>query len=292
MKKLIAITLILVLALSLTACGGSENTNKPSDGNQTAASQSGGAKENKNKSSNETAAPVSSDTGTSGGIYKKAGSELTDFFSAYDGAIDKFEGPVNKLTTEDFDLFDITMDYLVPSLQIAFVGIYDSIEILGISKGEYKETNGNIITFGKKYTRDQDGFSPNDIKGDVVVEEGVLDTSANTLSLEAYIERDGEKVHRAVTEAVMLPDGSFLVQTLMKTFSQAERGIEDTGRAYFIVCGKDKLEVIKATFPPDVNFTYGSIAGKGKITSEDMAEGYEKVRKLTVFNDEASAEKY
>ena len=115
------------------------------------------------------------------GIYKTAGSELSEFFTAFHNATGAFEGPVSKLTTDDFELFDVGMDYLSPGIQIASIGLYDSLEVFGKNRGEYRESKGNVITFGMNYTMEEDGFSPDDKKGDVVVEKGSLDTSDNTL---------------------------------------------------------------------------------------------------------------
>ena len=88
----------------------------------------------------------------------------------------------------------------------------------------------------------------------------------------------------------MLTDGTFVAQFLLKRAPQDN--VEDKGNAYFVHCSKDELEIIKASFEPDVNFTYESIVGKGNISPEDMSQGYEKIRKLTVRDDKASAEKY
>ncbi|HOE55989.1 MAG TPA: hypothetical protein PLI20_00125 [Bacillota bacterium] len=73
------------------------------------------------------------------------------------------------------------MDYLSPGIQIASIELYDSLEVFGKNRGEYRESKGNVITFGMNYTMEEDGFSPDDKKGDVVVEKGSLDTSDNTL---------------------------------------------------------------------------------------------------------------
>ncbi len=183
------------------------------------------------------------------------------------------------------------MDYFIPSLHIVSIGLYDSLFVFGTDEGEYREVNGDLIEFGKEYTRDEDGFSPNDKKGDVVVEKGILDNSAKTLFFESYTERDGEKISRAVSEVVSLSDGTFIVQTLRKNMLSDDR-MEDKGDAYFMVFDSNKLEIIKASFAPDVNFTYESIIGNTKTTPEDMARGYTLLRKMTVVDDVASVETY
>jgi hypothetical protein len=170
------------------------------------------------------------------------------------------------------------------------MGMYDSLEVFGTDEGQYREKSGGVIKFGKEFTREEDGFGPSAKKGDVVREEGNLDTSSNALVFETSIERSGELIKREVAEVVMLTDGTFIAQILSKPVPQDN--VEDKGNAYFVRCGKDDLEIIKARFEPDVNFTYDSILGKGDSTPEDMSQGYEKIRKLTVKNGEAATEKY
>ena len=118
-----------------------------------------------------------------------------------------------------------------------------------------------------------------------------MDISNNTLVHEFYIERNGETISRAVTEIVGLSDGTYIVQSFNKSPLYDER-LEDKGDAYFMIFDRNKLEVIKAKFAPDVNYAYNSIVGKGKTTVEDMAQGYTLVRKMTVANGVASVEKY
>lgn len=209
------------------------------------------------------------------------GMELSGFYAFYDNAISRFEGPINKWETDDFFMFDAAMDYFFPSIHFVSMGLYDTLEFFGTDNGEYKEVDGNIVKFGKEYTRDEDGFSPNDKKGDIVGEIGILDSSAKTLSFETYIKRDGELISRVISEVVALSDGKFIVQSLSKTPLNDDR-YEDTGNAYFMVFDSDRLEIIKAKFSPDVNFTYNSIIGKGNTTVEDMSQDYTLDRKSVV----------
>lgn len=219
------------------------------------------------------------------------GSELSGFYAYFNESLTAFEASVNKWETDDFFLFDAVLDYLSPSLHLVTMGLYDSLEFFGYDEGEYKEVTGNIVKYGKEFIRSEDGFSPNDKEGDLVVEKGILDTSARTLSYESYTKRDGELVTRAVTEVVALSDGTFVVQTISKAALYDDR-LEDKGDAYFMVFDSNRLEVIKAKFSPDVNFNYNSIIGKGNMTVDDMAQGYVLIRKMTVADGVANVETY
>lgn len=211
------------------------------------------------------------------------GNELSEFFTMYSNALDIFEGPISDWEPSDFFLLDAALDYMVPSMKVVDMSFYDSLFIFGKDEGEYKEVSGNIVKFGKDYIRAEDGYTSNEKQGDHVVVKAELDTSANTLVYETYIERDGELVAREVTEIVKLSDGTYMSQALSKTIPMDER-LEDKGNAYFLVFNSKKLEVIKAKFEPNVNFSYSSIIGKSKLSVDEMAQGYTLIRKMTVDN--------
>jgi hypothetical protein len=300
MKKIISIMLLIILVFSLTSCG------KPKEIKEleklTKALSEIGTEDGENFF-NEIVDSIDdeefsddypdeySDDFSDVEVSNTAGSELTNFYTFYNDAIAAFEGPINSWNTEDFFMFDAAMDYYMPSIHFVSMSIYDALYFFGNEGGEYKEINGDIIEFGKESTMEEDGFSPNDKQGDIVVEKGILDNSAKTLYFESYTERDGQKISRGISEVAALSDGTFVVQTLTKNLIYDDR-LEDKGNAYFMVFDSNKLEVIKAAFTPDVNFTYDSIIGKGKMTVEDMAQGYSPLRKMTVADGVASVEKY
>jgi len=301
-KKIFAVLLVIAIIISSAACGKKKGSNdKPA--------QSGGGKQAVEQVDKETEAAdgeshatepneteagedkAQKDNGSPGGINYKSGEELLSFYTAFDDAISKFEQPISEYATEDFSLIDVGMDPLAPLTPILNMGMYDSLEVFGTKEGEYKEKSGSVIKYGKEFTREEDGFDPKNKKGDVVKEEGKLDTSTNTLTFESTVKRSGELIERVVEEVVMLPDGTFIAQVFSKYVPRDERN-KDKGNAYFVRCGKDELVIIKAEFEPDVNFTYNSIVGKGDISPEDMSQGYTKVRKTSVRDGVANVEKY
>lgn len=296
MKKIISIMLLITLVFSLTSCGKPKEI-KELEKLTKALSEietdedSDAFSEIADSIDDEAFSDALPDDYSDVEVGNTPGSELTDFYTLYDNALDPFEGPINSWETDDFSMFDAAMDYYSPSIHFVTISLYDLIYLFGADEGEYREVNGNLIEFGKEYIREEDGFSPNDKKGDLYVEKGVFDNSAKTLFFESYTERDGQKVSRTVSEVVALSDGTFIVQTLSKYMPYDER-VKDKGNAHFMVFDSDKLEVIKTDFEPDVNFTYNSIIGKGKTTVEDLAQGYTLVRKMTVVDGMASVEKY
>lgn len=235
-----------------------------------------------------------------GGIYTEAGMEMRDFYSAFNEAMEHFARAVNNYETDDFDLFNVGGDFIVPTGNIVSTSQYDYLESGDNPKetgknGSFdaiREKNGDIITFSQSMTNEEDGFGRDDLKGDVKESHGTLNIETNTLILEGTTTRDGQVIARTVNEVVMLPDGTFLAQCIDKPKKPTDDRIEDKGIARFVYCSKDKLEIITANFDPDVNFTYESIVGKPEATPETMSEGYKKVRQLLVENDEATAMKY
>lgn len=289
LKKLIAVLVILTLVLSLAACG-KKSGGSPTDSSKQTTGQADNKPDDDDNDANDDDKP--SPDNSNGSIYDTPGEELISFVDAYDLAIDPFERPMNEFETDDFSLFEVTMDYITPLAYISTIGMYDLLEVFGTDEGEYRKEAGGVITFGKEYIRDENGFSPNDQQGDKVVEKGSLDTKSNTLKLEQSVERDGEIMRRLVLETALLPNGTWVSQVFHVNFSMADRGIEDAGMAYLMSFDKDTLEMLTAKFDYDFDFTYNSIEGKSNIGVEDMAEGYELLRGLTIKNGKAEARKY
>lgn len=297
-NKLIAA--LFVVTLLFTGC----NRNMPSD-----SKSSKDVSEKQAKIEKEKDEPQKSDKedtkkeepkASKGGIYTEPGMEMSDFYIAFNEAMGRFERAVNDYETDDFDLFNVGGDFLVPTLNIVNITLYDYLEPGDNAKetgknGKFdavREKNGNIITYSESMTREEDGFGRDDLKGDVIENHGTLNTETNTLILEGTTTRDGQIIARSVNEVVMLPDGTFLAQCIDKPKKPSDDRIEDKGIARFVYCSKDKLEIITAHFESDVNFTYDSIVDNPDATPETMSEGYKKVRQLIVEDDVATAEKY
>lgn len=236
-----------------------------------------------------------------GSIGKEPGMELFEFYEAFDSALKRFERAVNNFEANDFTLMtSIGFDYLVPTLTIVNITQIDYIEIGDNAKetgkvGKYdavREKKGDIITYSLSMTNEEDGFSPDDLKGDVKKAMGALDTKNNTLEHEDIIERDGQVIKRTVCEIIMLSDGSYLAQVLEVPKKPSDDRLEHKGTAYFYYCGKDKLQMIITRFEPDYTFSYESIIGKPDASLETITEGYERTREYTIEGDEVEAKKY
>lgn len=278
MKKMLRFTLVCLLLLAVAGCGG--NAEAPSEPPETP--------------------PESAPGGDTGGIYQEGGKELGDFYAAFDGGMGVFERAVNTFETDDWDLSNVRGDFITPSGAIVTLSQYDYLQPGDNAREEGKnggfdavrEKNGNVITFSQIMTREEDGFGPNAKKGDVVSESGTLNTATDIMTMEARTERGGAVIARTVSEVVRLSDGTFVAQIISKPQTPDDTRVEDRGVARFVRFTATELEIITAYFPPDVNFSYSTIVGKGDITPESMAEGYAKARQLLVKDDVATAAKY
>jgi len=297
MRKTISLMLVCLMLVTLfTGCGGKA----PAQSSERAASTSEPASSS-NAAENppaENKAPEPTASDTSDGIYEEPGEELEDFYNAVNSAAGAFEGAANSYDTTDLEL-DPRGDLLAMTSDIVMMVQYDYIqpgdnamEVGQVAKGDAeREKNGDVITFSRKKVMEEDGFGGTQKKGDIISEGGTLNTSANTLFYEAKTERDGALISRKVAECVILEDGTYLVQTIRKLNPINERAT-DRGIAWFGRFNNNELEIIKAYFEPDVNFTYDSIAGKADATPESMAEGYKKATKMVVKDGKVEMTKY
>ena len=297
MRKIISIVLVCLLLVMLFAgCGGKApvQSSEPAPSTSEPASSSNAA-ENP-PAENKAPEPAASDT--KDGIYEEPGEELEDFYNAVNSAAGAFERAANTYDTTDLEL-DPRGDLLAMTLDMVMIVQYDYIqpgdnakEVGQVAKGDaVREKNGDVITFSRKKVMEEDGFGGTQKKGDIISEGGTLNTSTNTLSYEAKTERDGALISRSVAECVILEDGTYLVQTLKKLKPIHERAT-DRGVAWFGRFNNNELEIIKAYFDPDVNFTYDSIAGKTDAAPESMAEGYKKATKMVVKDGKVEMTKY
>lgn len=305
MKRILCFVLA-VLLLSVLTCGCVKARDKSGGSDLSSSSQNGGSvkgssdvpdtDDSGNGGSDDSAAKEASP----GAIYKEPGEELGDFYDYVDDTMGKFERAFNSYETDDFDLMVATADPMAVTMGILILSSLDYIESgdnareAGMLNGAdcVREKNGSMINFSSKRVRDEDGFDGVSKAGDIVTEAGSLDTAANAAIVEKTTERDGILLERSICEVVVLPDGTVIAQFLSKPMPPRDDRVKEKGNAYFARYNDKEFEIIKADFEPDPNFTYKSIIGNANATPESMSEGYVKVRRLTVKDDAASAEKY
>lgn len=298
MRRIISLMLVcFMLVLLLTGCGGGApaQSSEPAASTSEPASSFSGA----DNPPFENNAPETPAGNNSGDIYKELGEELEDFYYFVNDSMGVFERAVNDFESTDFELnargdFGALTGAIVSIVQYDYIQARDNAKEVGqVAKGDaVREEKGEVITFSRSKTAEEDGFGGNQKKGDIMTESGTLDMSANTLVFESKTEREGAVISRTVSEVVVLEDGSIIAQVLTKPKTPDDDRIKDRGHSWFLRLNNKELEIIKAYFEPDVNFTFSSIAGKSDAVPESMADGYTKFSQLIVKDDKAVMTKY
>lgn len=121
------------------------------------------------------------------------------------------------------------------------------------------EKKGNIITFGYKDTREEDGFSPNMKAGDIEAAAGNCDLSKGDLFNEDYTEREGAIVDRTVTEYSIEDDGSISFLYYYGELYDFRMNESPRTTYVYVRCGKDIYEFITAESSIGPEFNYKNI---------------------------------
>lgn len=285
MKKVLIITLIACMVIgTLSACGASSKSAaaKVENAAQTEANNSGSSGKTEASSKTESAG------GSSNAIYKESGSELTYFLSALMDPEKAFNDAIGETEITDMDIMNAQMARVLPNLELLTLPQYDMLSAEDLPKKEGKlmmagydgirEKSGNKIKFSASYTFPED--SGINKKGDRYAEKGTLDMATNILVMESTTERDGKMISRAVFEAVILEDGTNIVQYL--NVGKMMEDYKKSTNAVFKRYNKNEYLAITAEFEGDMDFKYDSIAGKGDLQPEAMAKNYMITRKFTV----------
>jgi hypothetical protein len=272
----LAFVLTLVLALALAACDRDGN-GTPADAETSAQLQDGGA------------------GGTGGGTGSETGMELTDFTGKFLDALGTTSGRFEPALNQSDILLDRQLELASATMPVALIATYDLYdnaltEGMMTDGGGYREVSGDIITFGEDYVREENGFGTEQLAGDRMVVVGKVDLAADSFSYESYTERGGQLVSRTVTEGVILPDGSVILQSL--EVGSAAVGMEPEGKAIFIVATAENLTVLRGRFAYEAGFDYNSIIGKGTLSAKDMAAGYELVWDISSDLEKARSTEY
>ncbi len=286
--QIVSIALVLVMGLSLTACGSdSEGDNSASfpGGNTTSSSRS--------ESASVTASSQAA-ASQAGGTDAESGMELTDYTNALIDAIGTTSGRfASALNSSDASATRL-MDLNNATMAIAMAAPYDLVGgslSADANRNAYREKNGDVITFGEDYEREQEGgYGADQLVGDREITSGTVDLAAGTIFYEHTTERDGAVIRRNITEGVLLPDSGAMLQWL--DVGVTASGMDPEGKAIFIAASAETLTVLRGTFDYDTAFSYTTILGKGAMTAEEMATGYDLIWNITSDLQTATSERY
>ena len=200
--------------------------------------------------------------------------EQHDFMLAYDSLV-RCNTYLDRLSM--FDEFFYFDDILPGEKHLLDWGMFD---VEG-----YKEKDGDIITAEINDILGEDArwFEAGVNTGDHAYLKAVLDTKNMTLSFKSTLEREGKVVSRTEFELVLLSGENMLFQ-----FFHIEDLYDDdsfaSGYAVFKSISDDNYSCIVADLEKDYDYSYESIIGRGKISTEEMSEGLLITHLFTVEN--------
>lgn len=301
MKKIIILMLVACMFIGILSACGLKKTDK--NGENTAQSSVNNSENSESTSGNDQNAGVSKDESGSasvnpGGIYKTSGSELTDFQDALLNSEKVFEEPLNSEDLNNSGSLDAQMAIAMSGMSIISLSMYDLLSPEDLPREEGKlilsgydgvrEKSGDEIKFSSNYTYPED--TAMNKAGDKYLETGTLNTRTNTLLIESSLERGGKKTTRTVYEAVILKDGTFIIQYLNAAVSSRDEASINTS-AVFKRYNANEYVAIAGGFDGKMDFSYDSIAGKGDLQADAMAKNYKVIGKFTVKDGKASFSK-
>lgn len=260
MKRFIAAILVLAILLTmLTGCG----TKK--DDEKTTGKSVNNTESNPSNTSNSSESKI------------VPGTELSTFMSEYVDTKTKIWDSMSKKFDEEQNLeFAMgTLGFAFADLAIVDISLFDSLTTLegDTFKGKlvlsgfdsWKKVKGDIIEFGYDYTYTDDNNQY--IKNDHLVSKGKLDKKKDSLVYERYIERNGQKIERYVTEITHNKEKSYSSQ--MYSINE-----DNTLTGYFTWFeGENIISIIADKKNEKLDFQYESIFGKKDIKPEEMSKG-------------------
>lgn len=279
-RTFLALLLVLVMLVGmLTACGrGDPSADTGSSSRPKASSDSKASADEEQAEADEPEDNENDPEENSGDVAYQKGQELTEFVNNY---IDAKQVPMD-LITEKFDESQdptLSMSLLgvaVVDLSIAFVPMFDVVDETGFVmflnlKNAYRKTNGDVITFGADYKREED--SGTDLKGDREFWEGKLDTRDESLSLIYYTERGGKMIDRTVMEITKNKDNSYTSQTLSYTADDGDGGVTN---AYFIQFEGEDIDILSGNVVGGkADFDYKTVFKLRNADIRELAKPYE-----------------
>lgn len=216
------------------------------------------------------------------------GHEFSDFYSALQDAEQTFNDfffSYAEAIPDSNDSIDFMMAFRdILNTNFWFADFYDRPDELSgkLPFKVFRDTSGGMITtyvydtLTDQYTVAQ--------KGDHMSLFVTLDTKNLTLNCERVLKRGDNYLERAVTEAVMLPDGTILFQRFIV-------GVDEVYGEHIAVFKRisgDSYSAVIADIESDYGYTYQSIIGRGDMTAEEMARGYAVKHVFTVENGEVT----
>lgn len=257
-KMTLKISVILIVLIWITACGGGQSPQK------TAADS---ASASRPAESAAVSAPVK--TG-----FQKLGDVLdawTALYNKNEAVINAYEGmPIMELVTPTTTfLTAVQFDLLNTNNKD---GRFEGVLPLAGFKG-FLEKAGSKITFGYDRKLEKDGFGPMYKAGDREVENGSLDLDQKFYRAENFIERAEKRISRGYSEFKQLGDGSMICLVFDGHTINMRGDEEASDSVIYLHNGKNQYDFVVAKGKTGPGFKSISFADQGDWTKEKAIEG-------------------
>lgn len=300
MKRIAILLLILMLALSFSACGNKSNKedddkDKTEDVQDNEDSEDEEAEDDADEEAEDEEDNTTSDLEISDGDYSDFQTALstfvTDYLNTKTPSIDALDAS-EEASAAALELLGL---YMV-DLTVVEVPMYDALDLTGSGGDKVtgnlmlsgfeatKEKDGNLIRFG--YTHKYEEAEFGNEAGDVITSDGFLDTKKKVLVMESKRLRAGQLSSKTVMEIARLDDDSFVMQNI----HYDETTMAEGQSCVFLTATTNSLNAILANGEPVVDFEYSSLIDKADVTAEDMASGYTPTMTVNVNGSEVTIE--
>lgn len=255
MKRIFIVVAILVcIAITLTGCGGSSKDNKKEKETVTNNSADG-TKDNSVKESDPAndADPTGITTtpdqpATNGSGTFKSITDMADYWSnLYTGneaVINKMETPLLELVSPAM-CFVVGVQYDLLNLNQAD-GRFEGDLMLAGYPG-FVEKKGSQLTFGYEDTLEENGFTPQMAKGDILVEKGNCDLDKGYYYADSFTDRAGAKITRTTSQIQKEKDGSMSTITVQGSTLNWRNEESITTTYIFVRNGKNQYDFVIAS---------------------------------------------
>jgi hypothetical protein len=221
-----------------------------------------------------TTTPQSTNTTTARPGETEAGSELSDFVSAYMEAKTDIWDQLSKKLEEGNDMTAVfsLLGFAMADLSVAIVPFFDVVSEAGGTlfltgiKNAHKTVNGQIIDFGYDFVYDTDSGQYQ--KDDRVVCTGQYDMAKGALRVEMSDQKNKLVTSRTVIEIVRLADDAYASQFV------SYNGEDNPVQGYFTLFRGTDLWSVMAEQESSGQFKHNSIYNLAQPDMNDMIKGF------------------
>ncbi len=277
MRLLKRISILLVLALMLSMLAGCGNVPKATTGNT----------DDNNSTEDTTPVDTNDGNGETSETYGE-GQELTAFVDTYIKAKQPIYDALTEETGSDLNMMMAWLGIMGTDMTIAFVPMFDTVELMGGSlfltavDNAYKRTNGDTIEFGYDFTYTSENATDGYPAGSHTTFLGYYNTAKGSLKFETIDDNGSGDPTRTVVEICKNSSDSYTSQFITYSASKVE--------GYFTFFEGENFISYTCSKADGVEFSYNTIYEMNNPTIDFMKNGFDVVSSIKYENGEATYE--